>query len=112
MSVTNVLNPVNACCANLLSVGASTSAVLSATAGGGAKGDWLSHITIVPGTVSAGGVSFVDGTGTANVVFNGGNASLSTLVPFSVPVGALSQSGSWRISTGANVGAIGYGNFT
>jgi hypothetical protein len=29
-----------------------------------------------------------------------------------VPLGMLSVSGSWRITTGANVSAIGIGNFT
>lgn len=80
--------------------------------GTGATGDYLDHVLIVPGTTSPGQVAIQDGAGTARVIFTGGASSVSNLVPFSVPIGAVSTAGSWQITTGSNVTAIGFGNFT
>lgn len=75
-------------------------------------GDYLAGVLIVPGTTSPGNVLIQDGAGTARTIFTGGAASVSNLVPFFVPLGIKSVSGAWSITTGANVTAIGVGNFT
>jgi hypothetical protein len=78
----------------------------------GAVGDILSGVLIVPATTSPGAVSIKDGSGSAITIFTGGASSVSNLVPFYVAVGARSSSGAWKITTGANVSAIGLGDFS
>jgi hypothetical protein len=81
----------------------------------GAQGDYLSHVLIVPATTSPGAVSVTDGNGSAITIFAGGASSVSSLVPFAVPIGAKCTSGTtpgWKVTTGANVSAIGVGDFT
>lgn len=79
----------------------------------GATGDYLAGVLIVPGTTAAGAVSIKDGAGSAiNVFAGGGTTALSTLIPFFVPLGIKSTGGAWKVTTGANVTAIGVGNFT
>src|SRR4051812_35845565 len=79
----------------------------------GAAGDYLAGVLIVPGTTAAGAVSIKDGAGSAITIFaGGGTTALTALIPFFVPLGIKSTSGAWKISTGANVTAIGVGNFT
>lgn len=77
----------------------------------GAAGDYISHILVIPTTVDAGSVALLDGA-TSITVFAGGTASLSNLVPFMIPLGMISVSGAWKITTGAGVSVIGIGNFT
>lgn len=79
---------------------------------GGAIGDWLSHVTIVPTSTSPGAVSIKDGSGSAITIFDGGASSLSNLAPFTVALGATSKSGAWSITTGANVKARAFGEFS
>lgn len=78
----------------------------------GASGDYLKGLLVVPGTTSPGAVSIKDGGGSAITVFTGGGSSVSDLTPFLVPLGLYSTSGAWQVTTGANVTAIGIGNFT
>jgi len=78
----------------------------------GALGDFLSHVTITPTSLSPGAVSIKDGSNTAIVVFPGGTDSVLTLHPFTAVIGAKSVVGAWQITTGANVTAIGVGEFT
>lgn len=78
----------------------------------GATGDYLSGLLIVPATTSPGAVSIKDGSGSSITVFTGGASSVSNLVPFFIPLGIKSGSGPWKVTTGANVSAIGVGNFT
>jgi hypothetical protein len=85
-----------------------TAQVLGAT---GATGDYISHVIVIPTTVDAGNVILLDGS-TPITVFAGGTASLSNLVPFMVPLGMISTSGAWKVTTGAGVSCIGVGNFT
>lgn len=87
-----------------------TDQVMGAT---GATGDYLAGILIVPGTAAAGIVQIKDGAGSAISIFAGGGVTaLTTLVPFFVPLGVQSAAGAWKVTTGANVTAIGVGNFT
>jgi hypothetical protein len=87
----------------------STDQALGAT--GGAS-DYLAGVLIIPATTSPGAVSIKDGGGSAITIFAGGATSVSNLVPFFVPLGIKSRTGAWNVTTGANVSAIGVGNFT
>jgi hypothetical protein len=89
-----------------------TDQILGAT---GAVGDYLSGILIVPATTSPGAVSVKDGNGSAITIFTGGATSVSNLVPFFVPYPAKTVNATtpgWKVTTGANVSAVGFGNFT
>jgi hypothetical protein len=79
--------------------------------GTGATGDYLSGVLIIPATTSPGAVTLLDNA-TSIPIFVGGASSVSTLIPFFVQIGAKSASGAWKLTTGANVSAIGIGNFT
>lgn len=77
----------------------------------GATGDYLSHLLVVPATVSPGLVTILDNATSINV-FAGGTDSLTTLHPFTIDIRAKSVSGSWRVTTGANVSVFAVGSFT
>lgn len=90
-----------------------TATVLQASAG--ATGDYLSHCVIYPQSTSPGVVTVFDNTNTAAnsaVLFAGGASSTSNLTPISVPVGALSLNGAWKVTTGASVSVVCYGKFS
>lgn len=78
----------------------------------GAAGDRLAHVLIIPTTTSPGAVSIKDGGGVAITIFAGGATSVTSLIPFAIPLGLKSLAGAWKITTGANVTAIGVGVFT
>ena len=77
----------------------------------GATGDLLNGLLIIPATTSPGAVTILDNA-TSIPVFVGGSSSVSTLIPFFVPLGIKSVSGAWKVTTGANVSAIAVGDFT
>lgn len=80
---------------------------------GGAVGDVLYGLLILPATTGAGAVSVKDGSGTAITIFiGGGTTALADLKPFWVMCGFLSTVGSWQVITGANVSVIAVGKFT
>lgn len=78
----------------------------------GAAGDYLAGIVVVPATTSPGVIQIKDGGGSAITVFTGGATSVASLTPFYIELGLVSLSGAWKITTGANVSAIGIGTFT
>ena len=78
----------------------------------GEAGDYLSHLIIVPASTSPGAVSIKDGAGSAITIFAGGASSVSSLVPFTVPIGMKSQAGAWKVTTGSAVSVIAVGDFT
>lgn len=78
----------------------------------GALGDFLGRVLIVPATTSPGVVQIKDGGGSAITIFTGGASSVTSLVPFSVPLNLYSTAGAWKITTGANVSCVVSGNFT
>lgn len=81
----------------------------------GAAGDVLTGILVVPASTSPGAVSIKDGSGSSITVFTGGATSVADLRPFLIQMGTLgieSRSGAWKVTTGANVSAIGIGYFT
>ena len=77
----------------------------------GATGDFIAGILVIPANVNPGNVILLDNA-TSITVFTGGTASVSNLVPFFIPLGMISVSGAWKITTGADVHCIGIGNFT
>jgi hypothetical protein len=79
---------------------------------GGAVGDYLMGVLIVPATTSPGVVQIKDGSNSAITVFAGGPDSISNLVPFLVPLGIRSVSGAWQVTTGADVSVVASGSFT
>jgi hypothetical protein len=85
-----------------------TAQTLGATGG---TGDYISGILVVPATTSPGNVLLLDNA-ISITVFTGGASSVSNLVPFFIPLGMISVSGAWKITTGSNVSGIGIGNFT
>src|SRR5215203_2657880 len=76
--------------------------------GGGAIGDKLEGVLIVPETTSPGGVAIVDNV-TTITLFTGGTNSLFDLKPVYVPLGIVSASGPWKLGTGAAVRCIAIG---
>lgn len=86
-----------------------TTQTLGAT---GASGDYLVGVLIIPAATSPGAVAIKDGSNGAITIFTGGASSVSNLVPFFVPLGMRSTAGAWQVTTGANVSAIGVGEFT
>lgn len=87
----------------------SATTVMGAT---GAIGNYLATLTITPLSLSPGAVSVKDGTGTAIQLFAGGTSSVGDLKPFQVMLGWYSKIGGWSLITGANVTAVGTGDFT
>jgi hypothetical protein len=86
-----------------------TAQVLGAT---GATGDYLQEIIIIPATAAAGAVTILDGSRAISLFAGGGTTALTDLRPITVRIGAVSQTGPWKVTTGANVSVIGVGNFT
>lgn len=86
-----------------------TDQVLGST---GARGDWLEFLLVVPASTSPGAVTIKDGTDSAITVFVGGASSVSGLTPFAIPVACISETGAWRVSTGANVSVLAVGEFS
>jgi hypothetical protein len=82
----------------------------------GARYDYLAGVLIVPATAAAGAVSIKDGNGSAITIFaGGGTTALADLKPFLVPLGLHALSSTtpgWKVTTLANVSAIGIGRFT
>lgn len=77
----------------------------------GATGDYISGVLVIPATTSPGNVLLLDNA-TSITIFTGGSSSVSNLVPFFIPLGMISVSGAWKLTTGSNVSCIGIGNFT
>lgn len=86
---------------------AQTAQTLGATGG---TGDFIAGVLVIPATAVPGVVTLLDGA-TSIPLFVGGVSSVVDLKPFYVPLGLVSVSGAWKITTGANVSVIGIGNF-
>jgi hypothetical protein len=86
-----------------------TATVLQSSAG--ATGDYVSGILVIPATTSPGNVLLLDNA-TSITVFTGGATSVSNLVPFLIPLGAVSRSGAWKLTTGSNVSCVAIGKFS
>lgn len=77
----------------------------------GATGDYLSHITVFPTSISPGVVTVKDNT-TVVASFAGGVSSLSNIEPFTIVLGGKSRNGAWTVTTGASVSIVAFGDFT
>lgn len=111
-------NPVSLTNArDYVSITSSASAVTLGGANGtgqGAKGDYVSHITVFPTSTSPGTLSIADGSASAITIFAGGASSLSNQAPFPIPLGAESLNGAWKVTIGSAAGmtVLAFGNFT
>jgi hypothetical protein len=88
------------------------SATAQAMGATGATGDYLAGVLVFPGTASCGVVTVLDNATTIGTFAGGGTTALADLKPFLIPVGLFSVTGAWKITTGANVTAVGIGRFT
>jgi hypothetical protein len=79
---------------------------------GGAAGDRLAGLTIIPATSSPGAVQIKDGSGSPITIFAGGANSVGNLAPLPVFINAYSAFGAWSVITGANVSVLAVGLFT
>ena len=75
----------------------------------GATGDYLSHVVFQPVTTAAGTSTILDN---ATVIYTFTTGTLADLRPIVVPINAFSVSGAWKITTGANITATAFGDFT
>ena len=75
----------------------------------GAQGDFIERLIIVPATTTPGLVTLLDGTTSIPIMVTGGT---TTLVPIVVEINAHSQTGPWKITTGASVSVIAIGDFS
>lgn len=88
-----------------------TAAVLQSSAG--AAGDYLSHCVIYPVTTAAGSVTVFDNANAAATnVIEFATGTLSNLAPITIPVGAVSAAGAWKVTTGASETVVCYGKFS
>lgn len=83
-----------------------TAQALGAT---GTAGDYLSHVVFQPTTTGAGTSTILDN---ATVIFTFTTGTLADLRPIVVPINAHSVSGAWKITTGGNITATAFGDFT
>ncbi len=83
-----------------------TAQALGAT---GATGDYLSHVILQPTTLAPGTCTILDN---ATVIYTFTTGTLLDLRPVVVPINAISVSGAWKVTTGANITATGFGDFT
>ena len=109
--LSNIIQNAEQYSANYQSIGASTTATLAGN-GGGAKGDFIAGILIVPTGLSPGAVTITDGASSAITVFAGGASSLGNLVSFLVPLGIKSTSGAWSVTVGSGASVLVTGGFT
>jgi hypothetical protein len=83
-----------------------TAQVIGAT---GAAGDYLSHVIFYPATTGA-ATSIVLDNAIEVAKYTAG--TLADLRPIIIPVNAVSVSGAWKVTTGANMTATAFGDFT
>lgn len=103
-------NPVEIVANQYETVAASQTSQIMGTAG--AKGDYIEGLLVVPASTSPGAVTLIDGT-TSITVFAGGASSLTTLIPFYIPLGINSVGANgWSITTGASLSLIAMGKFS
>ena len=75
--------------------------------GTGAIGDRIERVVISVATAATGTVTLLDGS--TSIVLTAANTPIGIYV---VPLGLLSTTGAWKITTGAGATAIGIGRFS
>lgn len=108
-AMANASAPVVQCSQAYTEVGQSQTATILGSTGNTA--DWLDGLVIVPGNTSPGSVILLDLAATFTI-FAGGSNSVTTLIPFFVPISSVSKNGAWKVTTGANVSVFAMGDFT
>ena len=78
----------------------------------GATGDYLEGVLVIPATTAAGAVTIYDNATAIMSYPGGGTTALLTLTPFYIPMSAVSRSGAWKASIGANVSILAIGKFS
>ncbi len=78
----------------------------------GATGDWLQRVIITPAVVACGVVTILDGSTAVISFVGGGTTALDDVKPFAIEIGAKSNTGAWKITTGANVSVMAVGDFS
>lgn len=109
-----IQNPVSIISGGYNTIAASQSAqVLSAASGGttGTKGDYLAGLLIMPAVAACGVVTLLDGATSIAIFVGGGTTALPNLMPVYVPIGAMAAT-QWKVTTGASVSVVAFGNFT
>lgn len=79
--------------------------------GVGGVDDYLERLIIIPAVAAAGLVTILDGSTSIPVFVGGGTTALPDLMPVTVELGMRSQTGPWKITTGADVSVIAVGSF-
>ena len=77
--------------------------------GTGAVGDYLSHIIVIVATAATSAVTILDGATSIALVPNAVGTGVGT---FTVPLGLVSASGAWKVTTAAGVSVIAVGIFS
>jgi hypothetical protein len=77
----------------------------------GAIGDYIAGLLVIPATLDPGAIAILDNA-ISITVFAGGTGSVSDLKPFPIPLGLISVSGAWKLTTGAAVSVVAVGRFT
>jgi hypothetical protein len=85
-----------------------TAQVLGAS--GGAAGDFIVGLLIIPATTAPGLVTLLDGA-TSIPLWLGGTVG-ADLKPFLIELQIRSVTGPWKVTTGANLSVIAVGSFT
>lgn len=83
-----------------------TAQVLGAT---GAAGDVITGVLVVPATTSPGVVTLLDGD--VSISLYAGGTVGADLTPIYIPFNAKSVVGAWKLTTGANLSAVAFGDF-
>lgn len=75
----------------------------------GATGDYIAGLTCVVSTAATSQVTLLDGATSIVVLPNNVGGGIGT---YDIPLGLVSVSGAWSVTTGAGVAVIARGNFT
>lgn len=77
--------------------------------GTGAKGDYLDKLILVVSTAATAATSILDGSTSIAVFPNSPGGGIGT---YEIPLGMLSVTGPWKVTTGAGVAVIAVGTFS
>lgn len=78
----------------------------------GAQGDFLHGVVIIPAIAAAGAVTLIDGSTSIPLYVGGATTALTEVIPRFIELNMQSQTGPWKITTGADVSVIAIGNFS
>ena len=96
---------------NYCSIAASSVSSTIKMSGAGAAADYLHAVLVQPSTTNCGSVVVFDNALQVATFPGGGTTALLSLIPFTIPIGAVSSSGAWKATTGAGVAITAIGRF-